>query len=96
MNTTNTRGRLPLRTGDRVRTRPHSGDNLVGRVNTVYEIQNSKLKIKNYYRVKFPPGSPYFNDDDGVVYRDHELELHADPPETNTVKLPKRPQPFHR
>ena len=80
-----------LRAGDRVRTLPGSGDNLIGKCNAVFHAPDGR----RYYRVQFPFTSPYFTSGTGVIYREGEVERFTAAPATSgdTVTLPQRPKP---
>lgn len=74
----------PLRVGD-----PVIADSLKGRVTAVYA-------GGAYYRVRFPIPSPYFWDDEGAVFRQHEVSLQTQPHEPESNRLPARMNPFNK
>jgi len=62
---------VPPTWNDRVTT----CDNLSGRISFVWTTKPNTpdAKSKTYYRISFPPGSPYF--DDWAVYRESEITI---------------------
>jgi hypothetical protein len=64
---------------------------ITGRVNMIWpppKVQNptpSALKNWPYYRVQFPPCSPFL--DDWAVYRAHEIALRIEPPPLTNLNI---------
>lgn len=58
---------LPLREGDRVFA---CDCPLAGRIKKVFP-----QGAIHYYRVRYPMPSPFFDDDEGVIYRQHEITV---------------------
>ncbi len=73
-----------FKSGDPVKAFDHAHK---GRINAVFQ-----TSAGHYYRVAFAAGAPYFNDDAGVIYREHELSPWTG--QDGYIPPPKYPDPI--